>query len=105
MARTSSAGRSSRRWLHVLVPNVKAQARAGRPCHFCQQRIEVTLRFPDEASFSVQHIKGWHDYPELREEPSNLAPAHLVCNQSNGERRPKSVPSGRPPLGLPSRDW
>jgi 5-methylcytosine-specific restriction endonuclease McrA len=104
MAR-ASAGRSSRRWLQVLVPNVKAQAQAGRPCHFCHQPVDVTLPSSHDAAFHVHHIRNWVDYPELREEPTNLAPSHRVCNQSNGERRPTGLPTDRPSLGEPSREW
>lgn len=101
----TSAGRSSRRWLQVLVPNVKAQARAGRPCWFCGERVDVDLPNSDEASFQVQHIKSWRDHPHLREDPANLAPSHRLCNQTNGSSRPRSLPEQRPPMGSPSRNW
>lgn len=76
-----NAGRSTRRWRRL-----KQEQRAKRlPCCICRQPIDYTLKHPDPGSFSVQHIKSWHQYPALREDPANLDSAHLGCNSSLGE--------------------
>ena len=69
------------------------------PCCICGQPIDYTLKHPDPGSFSVQHLKDWHNHPELREEPTNLDSAHLGCNSSEGTSGPK------PPIGDTSEDW
>lgn len=90
----TTAGRSSRRF-RALSAELRRQR---RPCCICRQPIDYTLEHPDRASFSVQHIKSWKDYPELREDPTNLDAAHLSCNSSGKD----GTGSG---LGTPSRRW
>lgn len=90
-----TAGRSTRRF-RALSRNLKAQR---RPCCRCRQPIDYSLAWPDPSSFSVEHIKSWHDHPELREDPANLDAAHLSCNSSKGKGE------GKPTLGTTSRDW
>jgi hypothetical protein len=51
---------------------------AGEPCCFCKQPIDLTLRYPDPWSFTVDHSTptshgGTDDYDLLR-------PAHNRCN-------------------------
>lgn len=88
------AGRSTRRWRRL-----KAEVKARRgPCFLCHQPIDYTLEWPDSGSFSVEHIRSWHDYPHLREDPANLAAAHLGCNSAKQDRE---VPS----IGETSEDW
>ena len=88
------AGRSGRRWTRL-----KAEQRAKRlPCCLCSQPIDYSLQSPDPGSFTVQHIKDWHTHPELREDPANLASAHLGCNSSAGK-------SGKAALGATSEAW
>lgn len=91
-----TAGRSGRRWIRV-----KAEVRARRgTCCRCGQRIDYTLDYPDPQSFSVDHYPHPLDtHPHLAEDPANLAPAHLVCNQSAGKRGVK------PGIGLVSETW
>jgi len=76
--------------------NLKAQRR--QPCMRCGQPIRYDLEWPDPDSFSAGHIKSWHDYPELREDPSNLRQEHLDCNQSGGKREGIGI-------GTTSRQW
>jgi hypothetical protein len=58
------------------------------------------LEWPDPDSFSVDHYpRPLSTHPHLAEDPGNLKPAHLRCNQAAGDRGP--VPS----LGQPSEDW
>jgi hypothetical protein len=94
LAIPTTAGRSSRRF-RALSAELKRQR---RPCCICRQPIDYGLAHPDPGSFSVQHIKSWKDFPELREDPSNLDAAHLGCN-ATGQA---GTGSG---LGTPSRRW
>ena len=88
------AGRSTRRY-----KKLKAEQRAKRlPCCLCGQPIDYSLHWPDPRSFTVQHIKDWHDHPELREDPANFDSAHLDCNSSAGQH-------GKPTIGAVSEDW
>ncbi len=91
----SSAGRRGSRW-RTLVANQRAKH---QPCYMDGQPIDYTLEWPDPNSFSVDHIKSWIDHPELREDPANLASAHLKCNQAKGK--------GAAPvtIGLTSEEW
>lgn len=100
MATRTSAGRGTRRF-RKLSADLRMQR---RPCCFCHQPIDYTLRYPHPASFSVEHIKGWADHPELREDPANLDAAHKACNESNGKRTPSEL-TATPTLGARSRTW
>ena len=91
---SENAGRRGSRWVRL-----KAEVRARRrPCCLCGQPIDYSLPHPDPGSFSVQHLKDWHRYPELREDPTNLDAAHLGCNSSAGQ-------DGKPTLGDASEAW
>lgn len=72
--------RSSRRF-KKLAANLRAQQ---HPCYLCGHPIDYQLEWPDPGSFSVEHIKPWSTHPELREDPTNLAAAHLGCNTAKG---------------------
>jgi hypothetical protein len=62
--------------------------------------IDYSLAWPHPDSFSTDHYPHPRvTHPHLAEDPSNLAAAHLRCNQSAGDR-PAS-----PSLGATSRDW
>jgi len=80
---------------------LKAEVKARRgPCCRCGQRIDHRLEWPDPDSFSVDHYPHpVSTHPHLAEDPGNLAPAHLRCNQSAGNKRPT------PGLGQTSEDW
>lgn len=90
------AGRHGRRWARL-----RQQVRArGGPCCRCGQRIDYALSYPHPYSFSVDHYPHpLSTHPHLAEEPSNLAPAHLVCNQAAGNGNPM------PDLGTSSEAW
>lgn len=91
-----TAGRSGRRWRRLV-----AEVRTRRShCCRCGQPIDYTLEWPDPDSFSVDHHPHpLSTHPHLAEDPGNLAAAHLHCNVSAGNRRPK------PSLGATSTDW
>jgi len=90
-----NAGRSGSTWRKL-----SANQRAKRlPCCICRQPIDYTLTYPNEDSFSVEHIKPWSTHPELREEPTNLDSAHLRCNKAKQDK------TTLPTLGNTSRNW
>ena len=99
---SNNAGRTGRRW-HRLKAEVYAK---GGPCCRCGQPINYSLPYlnevtgtPDPESKSVDHYPYPRStHPHLAEDPANLAPAHLRCNQSAGDRRGA-------PTGVTSRDW
>jgi hypothetical protein len=96
---TASAGRGGRRWIR-LTKEVKARARAGEACCRCGQRIDTTLAWPDPQCFSTDHYPfPLSTHPHLAEDPGNLRPAHLVCNQTAGNKHPL------PGLGRTSEEW
>lgn len=92
----SNAGRRGARWVRL-----KAEVKAKRgPCCRCWQRIDYALAYPDPNSFSVDHFPHpLSTHPHLAEDPSNLAPAHLVCNQSAGDK------GTTPTIGATSEAW
>lgn len=99
IAGMSNAGRSGRRW-RTLKDNLLVSSRSQqRPCILCGQPIDYSLTSDHPEAFSVEHIKAWSTHPELREDPSNLAPSHSRCNKSKGARQ--NVPE----LGATSREW
>lgn len=65
----------------------------GAACVLCDQAIDYSLRYPHPQSCSVQHVRSQRDFPLLRWDPANWAPAHLDCNWAAGAR-------GRQDLGL-----
>jgi 5-methylcytosine-specific restriction endonuclease McrA len=66
---------------------IAQQVKAGQPCCFCHQPIDLTVRWPDDWSFVVDHTVptslGGTDAYEL------LRPAHNVCN-----RKRSNLPDG-----------
>ena len=80
-----------------MFEQLKAERRPD--CWLCGQAIDYDLPSEHPESFSMDHIKPWSTHPELREDYGNLAPAHLHCNKSRGNR---PAPVG---LGLLSREW
>lgn len=74
------------------------------PCHLCIKRGDIEHAQIDYAAprlaplaLEVDHIKSWDDYPELRLEWNNLAPAHSRCNRQRGKRAIEVV--------APQADW
>lgn len=90
------AGRAGGRW-RVLRRNQRAKM---LPCYLCGNPINYSARDPNaDDAFSVDHMQSWRDYPELREDPANLASAHQLCNKQ------KSNKDNDPGLGNRSREW
>ncbi len=66
---------------------VAARVRAGEPCAFCGLPIDLTIPYPDPASFTVDHaipssLGGTDNYEQLRA-------AHNACNRARS-----NLPSG-----------
>ncbi len=81
------------------LARVKAEGQRKRtPCCICRMPINYRLEYPDPDSCSVQHVKSRKHYPHLVWSPSNWAPAHLGCNQSQGARADEG-------LGVVSEEW
>lgn len=92
--------RGSRRY-KAIVAELKASSRRTRArCARCGQPINYDAPRGAPDSFSAGHIKSWRDHPELREDPTNFQPEHLLCNQDAG---PDDVQ--RPGLGLTTEEW
>lgn len=98
----SNLGRHGARWRKIRA---EVYARNG-PCCRCGQFIDYTLPYldpytgkPDPRSKSVDHFPfPLIQRPDLAEELTNLAAAHLGCNWDAGTNRPK-------PHGITSRSW
>ena len=97
-----NSGRSGRPWSRL-----KAEVYARRaPCCRCGQPIDYSLPYRhtetgnvDPESKSVDHFPfPLSTHPHLAEDPANLAPAHLRCNQS-------AQTGQQPQIGTTSRDW
>lgn len=64
---------------------VAARVRAGEPCCLCGLPIDLSIKWPDPWSFTVEHVTptshGGTDHGDRQ-----LAPAHFRCNRqrSNG---------------------
>ena len=59
---------------------IAQRVRAGEACCFCNEQIDLTLRYPDPFSFVVDHRQptihlGSDDY-------ENLRPSHAKCNRA-----------------------
>lgn len=69
-------------------------------CSICGQPINYAAHYQAPDAPTVDHIRSWRDYPELRSDPANLAMAHRSCNTAKGVRL-----SALPAHGNASRDW
>jgi 5-methylcytosine-specific restriction endonuclease McrA len=78
-----------------------AGRRAPLPCVICGQPIDYDLSADHPDGCTVQHLKPRSTHPHLTWDPSNWAPAHRVCNISDGPRGRTAKAS----LGLVSSDW
>lgn len=54
------------------------------PCCICGQRIDYSIESTKPDGCSVQHIKSRKHFPHLTWTPSNWAPCHKRCNESEG---------------------
>lgn len=93
---SNDRGRRGDRW-RLLKQHVRSTR---GPCCRCGQAIDYTLVWPDPWCFTVDHYPHPLSLrPDLAEDPSNLRPAHLRCNQAAGNTAP------RPTLGDTSEPW
>lgn len=70
------------------------------PCYICGQPINYGAKDPNaDDAFSLDHIKPWEHFPELRTDPANMASTHQLCNKQKGDRELA------PGLGNRSREW
>lgn len=61
---------------------IAQQVRAGEPCCFCQRPVDLTIPYPHDEAFVVDHrtptsLGGSDHYDQLR-------PAHNKCNRDRG---------------------
>jgi 5-methylcytosine-specific restriction endonuclease McrA len=92
------AGRGIAPWSGRRKVEATARVRAegrrfGAPCVICGQEIDYSLdpRDQDPQSCSVQHVLSRSTHPHLTWDPSNWAPAHLLCNKAAGTARPDDL--------------
>lgn len=79
---------------------VTEQVRARRHgCHYCNEPIDYTLKWPNPGAFTVSHLKPRALYPELTFDLANLASAHWECNSAGGGRKPNTKGA------VTSRNW
>lgn len=64
---------------------VRRRAALGEPCCLCKLPIDVAIRYPDPQSCTLQHVEQLAAGGSLLD-PSNHAPAHLVCNSRDSAR-------------------
>lgn len=62
---------------------VAQRVRAGEPCCFCGRAIDLSLKYPHDWSFTVDHstptsISGGDDHSSL------WRPSHALCNKRRG---------------------
>ena len=87
---------------------VGQRVKAGEPCWFCKEPIDLTIPYPAPMSFTVDHatptsLGGSDDYSRLR-------PAHNHCNRQRSNLPDGTVgrnsgaldPQGALPSGTPS---
>lgn len=72
------AGRKGRPWRRAA----ERVRRTQDVCHLCGKMIDKTLPPRHPQSFSVDHILPLSLNPQLANDPTNLAAAHLSCNLS-----------------------
>lgn len=69
------------------------------PCIRCGQPIDYSLPWDARQACTEEHIKPWSTHPHLRDDPTNLGPAHASCNKSRGNR------AESPTLGMTGQEW
>lgn len=68
---------------------IAQRVQAGEPCCFCQRPIDLSLKYPHQDAFTVDHAQptsmgGSDDYEHLR-------PAHNRCNRARSNQPDGSV--------------
>jgi len=69
-----------KRFKKATAPNIVARLyyKHDGLCGICKQPIDLTIKYPDKRSLSIDHIlpvsKGGNNFQ------SNLQPTHLICN-------------------------
>lgn len=67
--------------------HIREEIRSHKPdCAIRGLPIRYDTVWPHDDSFTVDHIKPWSIYPNLRYDRGNLRPAHLKCNNEKGDR-------------------
>lgn len=97
-----SHGLSSRRWREVIRPMCFERDRSRNAvCHICKQPIDYYAAPQTPDAWEPDHIKPRSKYPELAEDPANIAPSHCSCNRSRGN---KDIDE-KSRLGISSENW
>jgi hypothetical protein len=83
-----SRGRTGKRFAHAKSRVLTAS----QICDECGEFMDMSLRWPDPMSPTVDHIipvnqLEWDD--PLNYDVDNLVPCHLVCNQRRGGKKKK----------------
>lgn len=97
----SDKRRETRDYRKVRDQKLASARRDKLPCSICGQPVNYeTTDYLSPDAPTVDHIKSWRDFPELRADIGNLAVAHRSCNTSKGVKA-----SALPAHGNASRDW
>ena len=91
--------RSTRRRRKLTAARKSSWKRQQLPCVRCGQPIDYELPWDDKQAVTEEHIRPWSTHPHLRDDPTNLGPAHADCNKSRGNRNPA------PSLGMTGQEW
>lgn len=68
-----------------LRQQIRQQVEDGACCHICGLPIDLSIDdISDDGHFEVDHVIPVCVAPELEYEISNCAPAHRICNASEG---------------------
>lgn len=76
---------------------IAARVRAGEPCTYCGRPIDLTIPYPHDDAFTVDHSRptslgGTDDYASLR-------PAHNRCNRTRSNHPDGTVGRNSGALG------
>lgn len=64
---------------------IAQQVRAGEPCYLCGRQIDLSIRFPDDWAFVVDHRIATSRLPAGTVDRFEAwAPAHNKCNRDKG---------------------